>query len=96
MRIFYAHSFELRSRPMRAPNDSQPARKPVTITVKSTLLEAARRLKINHSATMEAALTEVVRQKEREKWLAENRAAIAAHSERVKTDGVFSDDLRRF
>jgi antitoxin CcdA len=81
---------------MRAPNDSGPARKPVNITVNSSLLAAARRLKINLSSTMEAALTEVVRQKEREAWLAENRTAIAAYNERVKTDGVFSDGLRRF
>lgn len=81
---------------MRAPNGPGPARKPVNITVNSSLLAAARRLKINLSSTMEAALTEVVRQKEREKWLAENRAAIAAYNERVETDGVFSDGLRRF
>ena len=81
---------------MRASNDLGPARKPVNITVNSSLLAAARRLKINLSATMEAALTEVVRQKEREKWSTENRAAIAAYNERVETDGVFSDGLRRF
>lgn len=81
---------------MRAPNGPGPARKPVNITVNSSLLAAARRLKINLSSTMEAALTEVVRQKEREKWLAENRAAIAAYNERVETEGVFSDGLRRF
>ena len=81
---------------MRARNPSGPARKPVNITVNSALLAAARRLKINLSSTMDAALTEIVRQKEREQWLAENRAGIAAYNERVETDGVFSDGLRRF
>lgn len=45
---------------------------------------------------METALTEVIRRKLSERWLAENRAAIDAYNERVEADGVFSDGLRTF
>jgi antitoxin CcdA len=81
---------------MRAADDSAPAKKPVNITINGELLAAARQLKINLSATMEAALTDAVKIKQREAWLARNGAAIAAYNERVESDGVFSDGLRRF
>ena len=80
---------------MRA-TDSGPAKKPVNITINSNLLQSARQLKINLSATMETALVEAVKRKQRELWLARNRAAIAAYNERVEADGVFSDGMRRF
>jgi antitoxin CcdA len=81
---------------MRAADNPAPTKKPVNITINSDLLTAARHLNINLSATMEAALTDVVKRKQRELWLATNRAAIAAYNERVEADGVFSDSLRRF
>lgn len=55
-----------------------------------------RKLDIFRSGTMEAALSEAVKQKQRELWLAENRSAIAGYNERVETNGVFSDGLRGF
>lgn len=81
---------------MRAADDPVPVKKPVNITINVELLAAARQLNINLSATMEAALTEAVKGKQREAWLVRNRAAIAAYNERVESDGVFSDSLRRF
>jgi antitoxin CcdA len=81
---------------MRATDHIGPGKKPVNISINSSLLSAARELNINLSATMEAALTEAVKRKQRELWLAQNRAAIAAYNERVEADGVFSDGLRRF
>jgi antitoxin CcdA len=76
--------------------DSGSTKKPVNLTVNSNLLRSARQLNINLSATMEAALTEAVKRKQRELWLARNRDAIAAYNERVEADGVFSEGLRRF
>lgn len=76
--------------------DSGPVKKPVNITVNSDLLRSARQLNINLSATMEAALTEAVKRKQRELWLAGNQDAIAAYNKRVEAGGVFSDGLRRF
>jgi antitoxin CcdA len=81
---------------MRAGDDIRPPKKPVNLSINSSLLAAARELNINLSATMEAALTEAIKRKERELWLAQNRAAIAAYNERVEAEGVFSDGVRRF
>ncbi|MGH8167650.1 MAG: type II toxin-antitoxin system CcdA family antitoxin [Woeseiaceae bacterium] len=77
-------------------NHSRSAKKPVNLSINSDLLALARELNINLSATMEAALAEAVKRKQRERWLAENQASIAAYNERVVTDGVFSDGLRKF
>ena len=75
---------------------SGSAKKPVNLSINSDLLAAARALNINLSATMEAALAEAVQRKRRERWLAENEAAISAYNERVDSDGVFSDGQRKF
>ena len=75
---------------------SKSPKKPVNLSINSDLLAAARELNINLSATMEAALANAVQRKRRERWLAENQAAISAYNERVDSDGVFSDELRKF
>jgi antitoxin CcdA len=60
------------------------------------LLEQAKALDINLSATLEKALEAEVRARKREQWLAENREAIEAHNEHVREHGVWSDGLRGF
>jgi antitoxin CcdA len=45
---------------------------------------------------METALIDAVRHQQRERWLADNRAAIAAYNKRVEEGGVFSDGIRSF
>lgn len=81
---------------MRTPADPGSSKKPVNLSINSDLLASARQLNINLSATLEAALRDAVRRLKRERWLAENQAAIAAYNERVEADGVFSDGLRGF
>jgi antitoxin CcdA len=39
---------------------------------------------------------ETLRLKKRERWIAENRAAIGAYNEHVEKNGVFGDDVRSF
>ena len=56
----------------------------------------AKALDINLSATLERALHEEVRARRREKWLAENRDAIAAYNARIERDGMLSDHVRAF
>jgi antitoxin CcdA len=68
----------------------------VNLSINSGLLSAARDLNINLSAVLEAALSHAVKEKQRERWLARNRAAIAAYNERVDAEGVFSNGLRKF
>lgn len=81
---------------MRSANHSSSTKKPVNLSINRDLLAVARELNINLSATMETALVEAVKRRRRELWLTQNQAAIAAYNERVDTDGVFSDGLRKF
>jgi antitoxin CcdA len=71
-------------------------KKPVNLSINSELLAAARELNINLSATMETALAEAVKRVRRERCLEENQDAISAYNERVDSEGVFSDGLRKF
>ena len=41
-------------------------------------------------------IEEALKGKQREQWLAENKAAIDAYNEHVESHGVFSDGLRSF
>jgi antitoxin CcdA len=76
--------------------DSQAPKKPTNVSINSDLLTKAKELKINLSATLEAALTELVSARQRELWREENQAAIEAYNQMVEERGAFSDDLRRF
>jgi antitoxin CcdA len=76
----------------RSPSPKRPA----NVSVRADLLEQARRHDINLSRTLEDRLVELLREKERDAWLARNRAAIEAYNKRVERDGVFSDGLRTF
>ena len=76
--------------------DPDAQKKPTNLSINSDLLSKARELDINLSATLERALAESLRQRRRDQWLAENRAAMAAYNEDVEAHGVFSDGLRAF
>ena len=76
--------------------DQLAPRKPTNLSVNEDLLARARAHNINLSATLEQALIEALRRKEREAWLAENQAAIERYNQRVEQDGLFSDTLRSF
>jgi antitoxin CcdA len=80
----------------RVPHDQRATKKPTNVTVNSDLLQKARELGINLSATLEEALVAQVRTRQQEIWLAENREAIAAYNEYVAKNGVFSDGARGF
>ena len=66
------------------------------VSVNQGLLDEAKALDINLSATLERALEVEVRARKREKWLAENREAIAAYNHHVEEHGIFSDHVRLF
>ncbi|MBN8280515.1 MAG: type II toxin-antitoxin system CcdA family antitoxin [Gammaproteobacteria bacterium] len=72
------------------------SKRPTNVSISSELLDQARELDVNLSATLEQALTELVRRRRREQWVAENREAIAAYNSHVEESGVFSDGLRSF
>lgn len=76
--------------------EATAAKKPANVSINGDLLQKAKALKINLSATLEAALIESIKAHQRELWKAENRNAIAAYNQLVEQHGVFSDGLRGF
>jgi antitoxin CcdA len=75
---------------------SSSTKRAANLSVNHELLAKAQRLGINLSRVLEDRLTELVRDREREDWLRQNRAAIDAYNERIERDRVFSDGLRTF
>ena len=76
--------------------DMYASKKPTNVTINSDLLLKAKELKINLSATLEAALSELVNARQRELWKHENKVAIEAYNQLVEKHGTFGDDLRSF
>ncbi len=76
--------------------NAQAPKKPTNVSINSDLLEKARSLKINLSATLENALAEQLRNEQRAEWVRENADAIQAYNQFVETNGTFSDSVRKF
>ena len=76
--------------------DRTAPKKATNLSINRDLLDIAKSLKINISATLEEALAKRVRQEKADKWLAENKAAIKKYNEFIETHGVFSDGVRKF
>ena len=72
------------------------AKRAANLSINAELLDEAKALAINLSATLERALESEVRERKRERWLAANREAIAEYNARVAEHGVFSDHFRAF
>ena len=77
-------------------NAARARKKAANLSVDSVLLEDAKRMKINLSQVFEAGLSAAIRQRRREEWLKNNRAALDAYNEHIEADGVFSDGQRSF
>ena len=76
--------------------DENAIKKATNVTINSDLLQKAKAYKINISKNFEAYLVEIVRKKEEQQWLEENREAIDKQNERIEKYGSFSDGIRRF
>jgi len=83
---------------MPRPRLAHPStdKKAVNLTIAARLVEEARASNINLSATLERALEDALRQAQRERWLEENAAGMAAYNAQVDEHGVFADTLRSF
>ena len=79
---------------MNRAYNSQAPKKPTNVSINSDLLEKARGLNINLSATLELALAKQLRSAQRAKWLSDNKDAIAAYNQFVETNGTFSKSVR--
>lgn len=75
---------------------TQTSKRAANVSVNGALLQKAKALKINLSATLEAALSEVVKARERELWRSENKSAIDAYNRLVEKQGTFGDTARTF
>ncbi len=75
---------------------SKAPKKAANVSVNSDLLQQAKALEINLSATLEHELAHLIRQKRRAQWLKENRPALDDYNAFVEKHGVFSDGLRQF
>jgi len=76
--------------------DTQAPKRAANLSINADLLSKARESNINLSATLEQALVEALRKKARDRWVAENKAAMEAYNEYVDKHGAFSDGLRSF
>lgn len=81
---------------MQTGYDTQAPKRATNLSINADLLGKARELGINLSATLEQALVEALRKRQRDQWAAENQAAIEAYNQHVDKQGVFSDGLRSF
>ena len=76
--------------------DTNAPKKPANLSINSDLLNEAKALKINLSATLEAALLNELKATRRVKWLAENKEAIDACNKLAESHGLFADKHRVF
>ncbi len=76
--------------------DRLAPRKATNVTVNTDLLRRAREAGLNLSGLLEERLVEVLRERRRVAWLAENAEAIEAYNARVDREGAFGDGLRQF
>ncbi len=76
--------------------DINAPKKATNLSLNSDLLQKARSLKVNLSATLEQALKDKLKSVEAEKWKQENKAAISAYNEFVSENGCISDEYRHF
>lgn len=81
---------------MASPADRKARRKAVNLTVDEALLQQAKALEINLSRSFERHLSDVIAKAQSERWLDENREALADYGRYIARRGVFSDGLRRF
>ena len=76
--------------------DALAPKKSTNLSINSDLSKSGPNAEYQLPAMLAQALAETLQQRQREQWLADNQAAIAAYNERVERDGVFSDGLRAF
>lgn len=72
------------------------AKRAVNLRINKSLIDQAKSMHINLSQTLETSLVEILREKQKEAWLKDNRDAVDAYNQRIESNGVFSDSIRRF
>lgn len=75
---------------------SESAKRATNLTLNAEMLDLARELNINLSATVDRLLAEEIRRQYRERWLERNHDAIAEYNARIEREGSFADRYRNF
>jgi antitoxin CcdA len=81
---------------MIRPQEIPMNKRATNLTVDPELLDEARALNINLSATFEASLRDAVRKQKAAAWLAENRTAIDGYNAWVEKNGLPLEQYRQF
>ena len=76
--------------------NSQAPKKATNLSINSDLLRKAKEFDINLSAALEQALAQLLKRRQRDQWLQDNREAIAAYNQEIEEHGTFGDELRGF
>ena len=73
---------------LQAGPATKATKRAVNLSLDSKVLDAARELGLNLSATVDALLAEEVKRRYWERWNSENREAIAHYNERIAREGL--------
>ncbi|WP_032094709.1 MULTISPECIES: type II toxin-antitoxin system CcdA family antitoxin [unclassified Alteromonas] len=76
--------------------DLQAPKKATNVSINSDLLQKARKLKVNLSATLESAIEEKLKVIEAEQWRKDNKQSIEKYNDFVEENGLLSDEHRAF
>ncbi len=69
-------------------NAAKPTKRAVNLSLNASVLDTARELGMNLSATVDALLAEAVRKRYWERWNEENKEAIEHYNARVEREGL--------
>lgn len=72
------------------------SRRPVGLSLASTLVDEASALSIDLTRVVETALRSAIAAEKAKRWRDENADAIAANNEDVRLNGLWCDDVRLF
>ena len=67
---------------------NRPLKRAINLSLNAKVLDSARELGMNLSATVDALLAEAVRKRYWERWNEENKEAIAHYNERIEREGL--------
>ncbi|NYS26835.1 type II toxin-antitoxin system CcdA family antitoxin [Rhodobacteraceae bacterium 2376] len=81
---------------MTNPQEKRMNKRATNLTIDPVLLDEARGLNINLSATFEASLREAVRKEKAARWLEENRAALDGYNAWIEQNGLPLEKYRQF
>ena len=79
-----------------SPQEAHITKRATNLTIDPVLLEEARALNINLSATFEASLHDAVRKQKAAKWLEKNREALQGYNAWIETNGLPLEKYRQF